>query len=90
MPPESATTSAFGAIGEAELLEQLVGPPARLALRHAEVAAVEVEVLPDGEAAVEGVRLRDDADHLLGRGRVRDDVDAADAGRARRGDHARR
>ena len=58
--------------------------------RHPEEAAVEVEVLPHGERAVERVALRHHADHLLRRGRVRDHVDAADEGAPAGGDHARR
>jgi hypothetical protein len=56
---------------------------------HAEIATVEEEVLGDVERAVERVRLRHHADHLLGGGRVGDDVDAPDPRLARRRDHPR-
>ena len=72
---------------EAELLEQPVALAAGDLRRHAEEAAVEVEVLPDGEGPVEGVALGHDADELLGRGRVGDHVDAADEGTAAGGEH---
>ena len=58
-----------GALGERELLEQLVGPRAGAGARNAEEAAVVVEVLPDRQRAVERVRLRDDADLALDRRR---------------------
>ena len=66
MPPDSVFDLGLGAIGEPEPLEQRRRPrwPAPPA-SHPEVAAVEVEVLPDGEAAVERVRLRHDADQRL-------------------------
>ena len=75
----------LGPVGQTELLQEPVGRLAGLAARHPEVAAVEVEVLPDGELPVEGVRLRDDADDLLGPGRVGDHVDATDEGPPRGG-----
>ena len=83
IPPDSASTGTLRPVGEAELLEQPVGLAARDPRRHAEEATVEVEVLPDGQRPVEGVRLRHDADHLLGRDRMRDDVDAADEAHGR-------
>ena len=79
-----------GAVGERELLEQLVRPRAGLRARHAEEAAVVVEVLPDGERAVERVRLRDDADLALDGGRVAPDVEAGDERPALRRDDRRR
>ena len=83
MPPDSAATGSAAAVGEAELLEPAGGLGLRGARAHPEEPAVEVEVLPHAERAVERVGLRDHADHLLGRDRVGDDVDAADE-RARR------
>src|SRR5665647_1099850 len=80
----------LGAVGQAELLQQLVGASAGVAGARAEIPAVVVQILRDGQAAVEGVGLRHDADHLLGQRRMRDDVDAAHAGAACRRDHARR
>ena len=76
----------LGPVGELESLEQFVGSLARGLRAHAEVAAVEVEVLEHGEAAVERVDLRDHADELLGERRLGDDVDVADEGLAARGD----
>src|SRR5581483_8055214 len=73
----------LGPVGEAELLEETVRLLLRLVGRHPEVAAVEVEVLPHRELTVEGVRLRHDADDLLGPGGVGHDVDAADDGPTR-------
>ena len=67
-----------GALGERELLEQLVGSRPGAGARDAEEAAVVVEVLPDGERAVERVRLRDDADLALHVGGVAADVEAGD------------
>src|SRR5262245_23875014 len=51
---------------------------------------MEVEVLPDAERAIECVRLRYDADHLLRRHGVPHDVDAPDVRAAARRDDARR
>ena len=80
----------FGAVGQVELLEQLVGPRPRRALVEPEIAAVVVEVLPDREAAVERVGLRDHADRLFGQGRLGDHIDAAHAGAAGARHDARR
>ncbi len=71
---------------ELELLEELVGGPARLGRADPEQAAVEVEVLPHVELSVERVGLRDDADELLGQGGVGHDIDLGDERLARRGD----
>ena len=71
-----------GPVREPELLEQLARPCVRVARAHAEVAAVEVQVLGDVERAVERVGLRHDADDLLGRRGPGDHVDAADDRRA--------
>jgi len=79
-----------GAFGEPKLDEQVVGRGSRGAGSHPEEAAVEVEVLPDGQRAVERVRLRNDADQLLGHGRVANDVDTAHERSARGRDDARR
>src|SRR5205085_213407 len=57
---------------------------------HPEVTAVEDQVVLDAHRSVEGVRLRDDTDHLFGEGRVADHVDPAYDGLAARRDHARR
>ena len=70
------------AIGEAEHLEEIRRHAPGGLRTHPEVAAVEVEVLPDAQAPVERVRLRDDADQALGLRRVRDDVDAREPGPA--------
>src|SRR5206468_9186473 len=72
------------AIGEPELLKQ----PRRLGLclarAHPEEPPVEVQVLRHIERTVEGVRLRDDADALLGERRMCDHVDATDRSEERR------
>ena len=85
MPPESVVDVGPRPVREPEPSRAVSSATAR-ARRcvHAEVTTVEVEVLADVERAVERVRLRDDADDLLGEGRVRDDVDPADRGRRRR------
>ena len=77
IPPERANTEAFAQFGELEALEQLVGARSRLRGADPEEAAVEVQVLPDRQLAVEGVGLRHGPDQLLGERRVRDDVDAS-------------
>ena len=76
--------------GQVEPHEQVVGGGARGGGPHSEEAAVEVQVLPHGQRAVEGVRLGHDADQLLGDRRVAHDVDAADERLAGRRDHAGR
>ena len=82
MPPERWSTSARARSASRNRSEHLLGHGARSAVTHAEVTTVEVQVLVHVERAVERVRLRDDADDLLGEGRVRDDVDPADRGGA--------
>ena len=67
-----------GPVGEAELLEHLVGLAMCFACAHAEVTTVEVEVLRHVERPIERVRLRNYTDVLLGDGRVRDHVDTTD------------
>ena len=65
----------LGPLGQLELLEQVAGDlPGRLG-PHAEQPAVEVQVLPHGELAVQRVLLRHDAAQLLGQRRVGGDVD---------------
>ncbi len=58
-----------------ELLQQLVGGGAGLLGGEAEQAAMEVEVLPHRQLAVERVLLGDDPDQLLGERGMHDDVD---------------
>ena len=77
MPPESSSTSARRA-EQPEPLEQLLGRRPGPAVAHAEVTTVEVQVLEDVQRSVERVRLRHDADDLLGERGMRDDVDPAD------------
>ena len=78
----------LGPPAELELLEQLVGGlPGGLGA-HAEQPAVEVQVLPDGELAVQGVLLGDDPAELLGQRGVGRDVDAGDERPAGGRDHA--
>ena len=82
MPPDSAITRRGGAVGEPERLEQRVGLDPRLATAHPEEAAVEHEVLADGQGAIERVALGHDADQALGRGGLAPHVDPADHGAA--------
>jgi hypothetical protein len=76
-------------VGEAvqlDAVDEAVGGGLGRLARHPEEPPVEDEVLLHGEAAVERVRLRDDADDPLGLGRRGDDVDPAHHGAARRRD----
>ncbi len=79
----------LGPLGQLELLEQLVGGARDSRRGDAEQAAVEVEVLPHRQLAVQGVRLRDCPEQLLGQRRVGDNVDRAHVRRARGGHHPR-
>ena len=58
MPPDSGSTLVLAPLGELGELEQLGGAGAHLAAGQPEVAAVDPEVLLDGELLVEGVVLR--------------------------------
>src|SRR5205814_6555536 len=78
------------ALGEPELLEEAGCAPLRFAVRHFEVAAVEVDVLPRRAQAVERVELRDDSDAELHAGGVAPDVHAVDLDVTARRVHARR
>ena len=62
MPPERSSTFAFARSDELRELEQLVGALGDLPVRHAEVAAVDDEVVADSQLHVEVVLLRDDAE----------------------------
>ena len=78
----------LGPPAELELLEQLVrGLPGGFGA-HAEQPPVEVQVLPDGELAVQGVLLGDDPAELLGQRGVSRDVDVGDERPAGGRDHA--
>src|ERR1700741_3737870 len=57
VPPAAAQAPARAE--KMKLLQQAVGLAPRLARRHPEQAPVEVEVLPDGELAIERVLLGD-------------------------------
>jgi hypothetical protein len=83
------------AVGEPGEGEQLLGPGPDLGHRHAEVAAVDDEVVPDGELGVEVVVLGDDADAAPDLGAAVGGIEAQDlqvaAGASRdAGDHAHR
>ena len=66
MPPDSAMTSALARSARRNCSSsRSAASPGRLGA-HPEVAAVEVEVLPDRQRPVERVRLGHDADDLLG------------------------
>ena len=93
-PADQGEHRKLGAVDEPELLEE----PMRFGLRglrgHAEEPAVEVQVLVDVERTVERVRLRHDADHLLGAGGVRHHIHTVDdrvptGGDDAGGEHAR-
>ena len=58
-------------------------------MRETEVAAVVVKIFVDGERAVEGVELGDDADQPARMGGMANDIDALDAHRAAGGQRAR-
>ena len=60
MPPERSSTFGRPLLGELDELEQLLGALAHLALRDAEVAAVDVEVVEDVQLVVERVLLGTD------------------------------
>ena len=62
MPPDSGSTSSLARSVELHELEQLGGPPPRLAVREVEVAPVDDEVLEDRQLHVERVLLGYDAE----------------------------
>ena len=62
IPPDSCSTWSLGALGELGELEQLVGARRALRARQPEVAAVDQQVLADGQLGVERVLLRHDAE----------------------------
>ena len=70
MPPGERVDHVVGALGELHEVEQLVGPLAMTLARQAEVAAVDEQVLADGQLGVEGVLLRHDAEPGPDRGAV--------------------
>jgi len=55
-----------GALGEVELLQELLSALGCVGAGEAEVEAVEVDVFKDGARAVQSVVLRDDADAAAG------------------------
>ena len=77
-PPGQCVHRRLGPLGQLELVKQLIGGLPRCLRPHAEQAAVEVEVLPDGELAIEGVLLRNDPAQLFRQRRMCRDVDARD------------
>ena len=62
MPPERSSTLAPGLVGQADELEQLVGPPPPVVAGQPEVAPVDREVLPHGQLRIQGVVLGADAE----------------------------
>ena len=78
MPPDSASTGIVARSVSWNRSSMSSASRLRLRAGHAEEPTVEVEVLADGQRTIERVGLRHDADQLLGRGRVRPHVDAAD------------
>ena len=89
-PPDSAITGACARSVRWNFTSRSSAAARDAAAAHSEEAAVEVQVLPHGQRAVERVRLRHDADQLLGDRRVAHDVDAADERLAGGRDHPRR
>ena len=83
MPPDSAYTDALAHLDSWNCSSSSSAIRRDALAPDAEQAAVEVQVLPHGELAVERVLLGDDPDQLLGQRRVGDDVDPADEGPAR-------
>ena len=80
IPPDSAYTEALAHRESWNCSSSSVGDlPGGLG-PDAEQPAVEVEVLPDGQLAVQGVLLGDDPAELLGQRGVGGDVDAAQEG----------
>ena len=73
-------------VGQAELLQQLVGAGARDAAAKVVQLADHLEVLATGEQRVDGRVLRGEAQHLAHVARRRQHVDAGHARRARVGD----
>ena len=60
MPPDRGSTWSFGPLGQLGELEELVGPAGDLDAVEPEVAAVDHQVLADGQLDVERVLLRHD------------------------------
>jgi len=77
------------ALGEQELFQQLQGARLCLPVAHAEIAAVKIEVLKDGQRTVEGVELWHHTDLAARMGRVLNDIDAVNAHRSGGGQGAR-
>ena len=77
----------LGPLRQLELLEQVAGDLLGRLGAHAEQPAVEVQVLPHGELAVQGVLLRDDPAQLLGQRRVGRHVHPGEERPAGRRDH---
>ena len=62
IPPDSGSTWSFGALGQLDEVEQLVGASGAFLRGEPEVAAVDDEVLADGQLRVEAVLLGHDAE----------------------------
>ena len=82
MPPENVSHQAVGGVGEAQALEQLVGPRADDGPRQVVEAADHLEVGARGEQAVDGGLLAGEAELRAHGRRVGDDVVAGDRGAA--------
>ena len=87
MPPDRASTGALARSLRRNCSSSWSERGPGLLGRHAEEAAVEVEVVPHRQRAVERVRLGHHADEALGQRRVGHHVDAADEGPPAGGDH---
>ena len=79
MPPDRGSTAGRAAVVEAGEVQQLSGPLPDLRHGQAEVAAVDDEVVPDGQLGVEVVLLGDDTEPGPDRRAVRHGVHAQDA-----------
>ena len=93
LPAGDLERVAAALLGQPEQLQQLGGALAGVPRAEPEVPAAELQVLGDGEVAVEGVVLRDDADAALDLDGVLDHVQAGHVGGAagrddERGEHA--
>ncbi len=79
-PPEKSSGRPSGPVGQAELVEELVGQLLAPRPRHPVIAGVEEQVLADRQRAVQIVLLGDHAEYPTGADRVGDHVDAGHAG----------
>jgi hypothetical protein len=82
LPAGEEVDLVVGAVAQAQLLQERVGPAVALGGRDPEVRRVEEQVLLDGERPVRVGPLRDDGELAAGADRVGRDVHARDGGPA--------